>query len=457
MGLSLYFWRYLNKNNLKSINDEISKVTEYKYESSKAQSDISPYEIKSNLDLDGEKYRKDLFKDKNLSDEDKNFYLSKSKILELLKEQKETVINFILSKYNLEKEKLYSDFIRQEKDLLDAYDENAKLKKLAPKEIMFSRNVNALEFTFFYITNKLKSFASLTLLAIFFTILFIFPYMVRINFKFDFFISYSDISFIALLYYGVLTSSFMFFSIFLQIFMIYSVSKDNSKWHNISFIIPNLFLLFLVFLPYIPNIFEELDFILVFSSFMLAYILLLFLWLCYCSSGRLEDKCLAFISVFFFDLIFIISVYFSYNNIHALVYVMLLCLIFMGRSLLFLEYFDYKVATFIAIVFSVVIILLFSYNGVFARVVGIANYQQDMVIKKDFLPDRYKDKNIADCDIERKLFPKFSCVRELKDDIIELKNVLVVGKRDDVYYLKIIEKDYTSDEIFPVHKKNIIN
>ncbi|CZE46385.1 hypothetical protein [Campylobacter geochelonis] len=45
------------------------------------------------------------------------------------------------------------------------------------------------------------------------------------------------------------------------------------------------------------------------------------------------------------------------------------------------------------------------------------------------MPKEYADINITDCNIKQDFFPQFSCVEQIGDNEIKLRNVLVVSEK----------------------------
>ncbi|WP_298784823.1 hypothetical protein, partial [uncultured Campylobacter sp.] len=180
------------------------------------------------------------------------------------------------------------------------------------------------------------------------------------------------------------------------------------------------------------------------------------------NKDELSDILLAALLIFISDLLILLVIYFNYTDDYILVVIPMVLLSFMIRFLQISKKFSYRYILFV--LSFVVFVLLSSASGFFVRAVGLANYQIDLDIRKDNIPEYILNLNIkcqskASEDIE---FIKYTCILDDKSGLaIKFKNILVKVKSDGKYWLEVASKDRNESEIdnyrFWVSEKNIVN
>ncbi|CZE50725.1 Uncharacterised protein [Campylobacter geochelonis] len=362
----MFFWQYIERRNLEKVKDEIIEISKLKFddENDEIPLDFDLEEIKNELNLTHSEYRKALLDVEWIKDKPERFYINKSKIIELLEEEKNIIENYICSKDSDEKTEFYKDFIKSEKNLFDVYESDSNFAEKISKANLLSRSINSLEFTFLKFIDKLKNGYFLTILLVVSAIFFVFPYYAKINSDLNMAISYDNFVFINLTLYGFFVLILMFIYIFFQIFMLYNISKHNSKALNLFFIFPNLFLLTLILLPLFDYLAKEfllinsLGFENTFLLILILYTLSFFIWCLSCKDVKyLSDKFLAFLLIVLFDILAIFFAYINFKEENFFGYIILLFLIFTSRILAFKYIFNYKFVLSVVTIFTLIFIV----------------------------------------------------------------------------------------------------
>ncbi|WP_298787056.1 hypothetical protein [uncultured Campylobacter sp.] len=396
------------------------------------------------------------------------------KSIRILKIQKEIVKKSIKSIDIEDKKKLYIKFLKNEGEIYRIYnnlpDKFIKDKKTYISHLSNSMLSDAKEIIAKSI--KYKIFSVLNFVV--FGALLCIPYFLELKRVPEISAGSIPISLVAVFAIGISLTLYLYILVFLQNYFLFRGWYESKNKVKLCFMGIDFSMILLM--TFIPVIHDKLN--LSSSSYehirdagcllkicltLHAIFLLSFSYKFWRDNkDELSDILLAALLIFISDLLILLVIYFNYTDDYILVVIPMVLLSFMIRFLQISKKFSYRYILFV--LSFVVFVLLSSASGFFVRAVGLANYQIDLDIRKDNIPEYILNLNIkcqskASEDIE---FIKYTCILDDKSGLaIKFKNILVKLKSDGKYWLEVASKDRNESEIdnyrFWVSEKNIVN
>lgn len=350
----------------------------------------------------------------------KNFLIDKLKVLKILYNQKNIIKN-IKCEIKHNKKELCYQYIENEQELYEIYGNN-NLK--IDKNNIDLHTDNAMFLDFINLTKKILKILSvesyLFILLILSYLIFIIPYFLQFNFPLNFDFKTLSYSVIIAIGIGILCFIYIFLiSSFSNVLYFKFAPKNGKKWMlNFSFIV----LLACIMLPIsfynLYNLLNSNDiFIKIFECYVdsFSYITFALITIYFISfliyfmrnnANDIANKITTVFVIIVLDILLLCIIYRYLSKINFIIVLVFLILYFLPRIIMHkLNVLKYKHVFIISTILTFIIILFFSYNGVFVGIGKIANYQTDIVIDKKTIPKKYTDSNLTDCNTAKDFFP----------------------------------------------------
>ncbi|CAD7288905.1 hypothetical protein LMG7974_01216 [Campylobacter majalis] len=380
----------------------------------------------------------------------KYFKESIQKAIILLNEEKDILKKQNSSTNLKEKDILKKEFLEKEKQIFEIYKNNSKFDLLNYdlKHFFNSIKYDAIKMWHFICNKKLLSISSILFLG---SILCV-PYFIIENKVPS--ISFDELYFalIVVFAFGFLTLFYIGVIFLYQNYLLFDISKYNKTAINHAYIYIYHLLFLTSLLLIVCNSLKDNLLILLFS--LMAVLSLFFAIYSSFKSKTISNTILFLLLIFISDFLFFAIVKFRSDEIDVLALIMFVIIWFFARLLSMLKIFEYSLQGFFAILILFVI-LLFLHKD-FVRLAGIANYDANYIVPTKFIPKHILDSNLSKCDKDNE-----TCIIKFDENLTMLKNVKVVVKSDEKYFLKLNKQPFEcekfndkikcNDDIFNAH------